>query len=327
MTDVFPLRLQWTLLLPWRTGYIERIQSPSTAGFDPRDIIKKALPNDAPLEVTGVIPRLKDGGAFVRLSHPETVSSIDLEHKIRNYLKETVVKPWWNPFAQVHMHVVRGRPWVEDLFRPPSSRLKIEFMPPAIGSEAMELSQEVLYSVFRPYGKLREIYPQPADSKVLPKYATLDFSVTRRAIMAKNCLHGFTVAEENEAKTALAKLRITYERKQKTNWIKDWLVNHPRITIPIMAALIAAITVAVFDPYVDRSNRVMLITNCIIASVPFSSKHTFHAYFTFLIPSSTNGSSCAPTTSLHSHVSATTSPAWRPSGTTAKPTSSRFKPG
>jgi len=240
--------LQWTLLLPWRTGYIERIQSPSSAGFDPREIIKKALPDDAPLDITGVIPRLRDGGAFVRLSHPEATSSEDLEHKLKNYLKKTPVKPWWNPFVRVRMQLVRGRPWVEDLYRPPSARLKVEFMPPAVRAEALELSQETLYSIFRPYGKLREIYPQPADSKVLPRYALLDFSNTRRAIMAKNCLHGFLATEENEAKTALARLRISYERKERTNWIKDWLFSHPRITIPIMAALIAAFTVAVFDP-------------------------------------------------------------------------------
>jgi hypothetical protein len=34
----------------------------------------------------------------------------------------------------------------------------------------------------------------------------------------------------------------------KTHWIWDWLMNHPRVVIPAVAALVATATVAVFDP-------------------------------------------------------------------------------
>jgi hypothetical protein len=43
-------------------------------------------------------------------------------------------------------------------------------------------------------------------------------------------------------------LKITYERRYKGAWLIDWLFSHPRIVIPALAALIAAITVIVFDP-------------------------------------------------------------------------------
>lgn len=35
---------------------------------------------------------------------------------------------------------------------------------------------------------------------------------------------------------------------KRTNVVKDWLVSHPRITIPLLAAIFAGITYAVFDP-------------------------------------------------------------------------------
>lgn len=145
-------------------------------------------------------------------------------------------------------NLVKGRPWVEDLFRLPSSRLKVEFVPSEPGAEAAELSQEQLYEFFRPYGKLTDIQPQPQDSKILPRYAYLDFAAIPRATMARNCMHGYRVAEAEGGGKMGTVLRLTYERRYKTHWIRDWLFNHPRIVIPILAALIAGITVAVFDP-------------------------------------------------------------------------------
>jgi hypothetical protein len=41
---------------------------------------------------------------------------------------------------------------------------------------------------------------------------------------------------------------LTYEKKQRAGWFKDWLLSHPRILIPLVAALVAGISVLVFDP-------------------------------------------------------------------------------
>lgn len=46
----------------------------------------------------------------------------------------------------------------------------------------------------------------------------------------------------------LAKLKLSYEAKRKTSWFTDWIFGHPRISIPIFAALLATFTVAIFDP-------------------------------------------------------------------------------
>lgn len=68
------------------------------------------------------------------------------------------------------------------------------------------------------------------------------------AIMARNCMHGYIVGEAEGGGKKGTLLRLKYERKIKAHWIRDWLVNHPRIVIPIVAALVAGITVAIFDP-------------------------------------------------------------------------------
>lgn len=132
--------------------------------------------------------------------------------------------------------------------RYPKSRLKIEFIPKDPGGEVAELSQENLFALFRKYGKIADIISQPSDSKVLPKYAYLDYAFTRDAIMARNCLHGIMVPEDVGGGKTGTKLRLSYEDKARAHHMWDWLSNHPRIVIPIIAALLAGITVIVFDP-------------------------------------------------------------------------------
>lgn len=137
-------------------------------------------------------------------------------------------------------------------------------MPTSPGLPVAELSQETLYSLFRRYGKLAEITSQASDSKVLPRFAYIDFATLRQSIMARNCMHGFTVGEAAGGGQAGTVLRLSYERRVATNYIREWLVNHPRFVIPALAALVATVTVAIFDPvrtffiraHVDHSFRI-----------------------------------------------------------------------
>lgn len=224
---------------------MKRVSGPSTSKSDPLNIIKESK---SPINVTEVLPRLKEGGAFVKFTYGSGASATDVEKTLKEYMKKESIRPWWSPFQRMRANLVHGKPWVEDLYRLPSTRLKVEFLPAEPGLEAAELGQEQLYSFFRPYGKLADIISQPADSKVLPKYALLEFAGTTRAVMAKNCLHGLLIPESQGGGKTGTLLRLSYEAKVKTNWMKDWLFGHPRIVIPILAALVAAITVAIFDP-------------------------------------------------------------------------------
>lgn len=231
---------------------IKRLNNPRIATADPLSIIQRSIPAKAPIKVTEILPRLKEGGAFVKFSHDPGITASEIEGTLKKYLKEKPVKPWFSPFTRVKTFLVHGKPWVEDLYRFPSSRLRVEFIPTAPGGEAAELSQETLYSMFRRYGKLADIVSQPTDSKVLPKYAVLNFLRIRQAIMAKNCMHGILVPSAEGGGKAGTVLKLLYEPKVKAHWIRDWLVNHPRFVIPVLAALIATFTVAVFDPYVNH---------------------------------------------------------------------------
>ncbi|PVH99625.1 hypothetical protein DM02DRAFT_656180 [Periconia macrospinosa] len=217
--------------------------SPSITGTEPSTIIRNAAKRSSiSVKATETLWRLKEGGAFVKFTHDGGVSTSDVEKVLKQYLNDQPVKPWWSPWRGMNVSLVKGRPWVEDLFHLPTPRLRVEFVARKPGVEPIELSQEQLYELFRPYGKLNDIVVQPSDSKVLPKFAYLDYAEMRTAVMARNCLHGFVVEETG------TRLRLKYERKIKAHWIRDWIVNHPRIVIPILAAIVAGITVAIFDP-------------------------------------------------------------------------------
>lgn len=251
---MFPLKLQWLNRIPYfnaeraLTNSLSRVNHPDLALADPSSIIKRALPDKLPLTVTQVLPRLREGGAFVKFRHDEGISTTELENTLKSYLQEKPLKPWFNPFQRVRAFLVRGKPWIEDLYRVPSPRVKVEFLPTSPETSAAELTQETLYSLFRRYGKISEIAPQPSDSKVAPRYAYIDFSRIRFATVAKNCMHGYVVPAEEGGGKAGTLLKLSYESKGKPHWIRDWITGHPRIVIPLVVALLTALSVAVFDP-------------------------------------------------------------------------------
>jgi len=235
--------------IPLLNGRLEKLHHHMVTGIDLRKIIENASSQaNISIQATDTLPRMKEGGAFVKFVHDGSTPTSEVEKVLKQYLKEKPIKPWWSPWRRMRVNVVKGRPWVEDLFRLPTPRLRVEFIPPEPGAEAVELSQEQLYSFFRQYGKLNDIVVQPPDSKILPKFAYLDYAALPNAIMARNCMHGYLVDGAEGGGKLGTLLRLKYEQKIKAHWIRDWLVNHPRIVIPILAAIVAGITVAVFDP-------------------------------------------------------------------------------
>ncbi|TPX09964.1 uncharacterized protein E0L32_008811 [Thyridium curvatum] len=251
--NLFPLKLSSFLSRPWRTDQdltelLRRFESSTLGMMNPINMVKRAIPGDLPIKVTEIVPRLKDGGAFVKFNHPADVTAAEIESNLSQRLREKPLKPWFSPFRGVQAGLVNGVPWLEDLYRFPKSRVKVEFVPSEPGNDAVELSQEGLYSMFRKYGMIGEIISQPFDSKAVPRYAYLDFVLVRDAIMARNCMHGFVVPESLGGGKNGTKLRLSYEQRVKPHHIWEWLTSHPRIVIPIIAALLATVTVAIFDP-------------------------------------------------------------------------------
>lgn len=251
--NIFPLKLSSWLMRPWKTDHevsdvLKRFESSSLGVLEPIRLVKTAIPEDLPIKVTEILPRLKDGGAYVKFRYDSSTTAAEIEAKLTKRLKENPIKPWFSPFRRVNARLVQGTPWLEDLYRYPTSLLKVEFVPPTPGLSPEELSEETLYSLFRKYGKIADIIPQPADSKVTPRYAQLGFPVVGDAIMARNCMHGFIVNETLGGGNNGTKLRLSYEKRVKAHSIWNWITNHPRIVIPVVAALIAGLSVVIFDP-------------------------------------------------------------------------------
>ncbi|KAM0516061.1 hypothetical protein ACHAPE_005684 [Trichoderma viride] len=251
--NLFPIRLSSLLSRRVETDrhlsdLLKRFNSSSLGIMDPIQLVKRAIPKNLPIKVTEILPRLKDGGAFVKFEYDSSLNVSEIEAKLLKKLKEEPIKPWFNPFRGIRARTVRGVPWLEDLHRYPSQMLMVEFVPPEPGAAAEELPEEILYSLFRRYGKIADIIPQPADSKITPRYAQIGFPGMRDTIMARNCLHGFVVSSAQGGGKNGTKLRLSYVQKEKAHSIWNWLTTHPRIVIPIVAALIAGVSVVIFDP-------------------------------------------------------------------------------
>ncbi|KAF7719239.1 Uncharacterized protein PECH_004833 [Penicillium ucsense] len=253
LNNIFPQRLQWFLRGPLShvqplAGIMKKINRPDIAASDPESIARFACPKSLGLEVREVIPRYKEGGAFIKYARKPNTSDEEVRATVQEHLKQNPIRPWYSPLQSSEVDRVQGRPWIEDMARIPSQTLRVEFLPDSAEGKGVELTQETLYTLFRPFGKLLTIQPQPSDSKVEPRYAIVRFSRPRFAVMARNCMHGFVLNEAEGGGKSGTRFKINYDRKIKFSVIKDWLMNHPRIVIPAFAALLATLTVIIFDP-------------------------------------------------------------------------------
>ncbi|KAK6521173.1 mitochondrial escape protein 2 [Arthrobotrys conoides] len=220
-------------------------------------LIKNSIPTDFPVKINQIIPRVKEGGAFVKFVKPANTTDREVEQRMRDSLEQKKIRPWYSPFGQVRCFLVEGRPWLEDLQRFPAARLKVEF-------EGPDVSPEELYTRFRRFGRLIDINPLPKDSKELPRYTYLTFWKIRSAASARNCLHDLKIKTADGKET---QLRILYSRTVKAHTIRKWILDHPKIVLPIILAVIAAIAIAVFDPI-----RTFFIEAHITHSLDFGSK-------------------------------------------------------
>ena len=148
------------------------------------DRIKTHMPKDTGhgFRVESVEAREKDGGAFVRCSYiPDSTvaggqadtSLQDIRKRVTQYYDSLGERPWYS-WRTSRAHLVMGRPWREDIMnRFPSPTLRLEFQ------DGPELSQEQVYELCRPYGRIRDLEPQPASNKDVPRFANVTFTSIR----------------------------------------------------------------------------------------------------------------------------------------------------
>ncbi|RIB02871.1 RNA12 protein [Gigaspora rosea] len=188
-------------------------------------------------KVESIEPRKKEGGMFVNFSFradPKLKESAleEIENHIKEHLTENKLVPWFN-FQPNKAYIVEGEPFIEDLVqRYPASRLRVEFKGPDIQIES-------LFYTFRKYGLIRDITLQES-AKEPPRFAMIIYSSMRSAASARNCVHGKIINS--------TKLNIFYEQPLKSNLIYNWMVAHPRISVPLIAAIVAGVSYIIFDP-------------------------------------------------------------------------------
>lgn len=187
---------------------------------------------------------MKDGGAFVYFNYfpgEDPAHAIrHIELTLQKHIDDMNIRPWYS-WQKAHIFLVKGQPWMEDMYRFPYQRLRVEF-------EGPDVPQEELYNYFRTYGKIADIVPQPSSNKDTPRFAVVQYTHMRSATAARNCLHGIKISPTGEDTGPMTRLNIFYERPLKAHVIREWITTHPRITIPLVAALLASFTYLVFDP-------------------------------------------------------------------------------
>ena len=72
---------------PWKTDkditdLMKRFESSSLGIMEPIRMVKAAIPKDTSMKVTEILPRLKDGGAFVKFQHAASIDVFKIEGEI-----------------------------------------------------------------------------------------------------------------------------------------------------------------------------------------------------------------------------------------------------
>lgn len=84
IVDLFPLKLATILTGRWQadrdlTGVLQRSETRALGLLDPVRLVKGAIPDGLPIRVTEILPRLKDGGAFVKFEHGPDIDPSEIE--------------------------------------------------------------------------------------------------------------------------------------------------------------------------------------------------------------------------------------------------------
>ncbi|KAG1819493.1 RNA12 protein-domain-containing protein [Suillus subaureus] len=185
-------------------------------------------------------PYQKDGGIFVRFTYTARDNQNALE-TLQTDLQLEATKhgglPSWSGLNYCNIWLVKGEPFLEDMYRYPSGIVHVSFQGP-------DVPEEALYSLFRPCGRILNITaPTPVPAGTL-RSSDILFHRVRSATVARNTIHGYTFSSGGGTTC----LRTVYQRPIQAHAIRDWLTSHPRIVLPIIFFLLGTLTYTIFDP-------------------------------------------------------------------------------
>lgn len=194
-------------------------------------ILNYASPPSNPihgLELRSTIPIKRDGGVFATFLVPPNYTIAEVNAMIQKNTQEESSKSWFSFLTKATAFPVKGVPWIEDLRRLPSNSILVKF-------EGGFLTEEEVYALFRRYGTIIDLTPNPKEMTYSIRYRSF-----RGGICAKNCVSGMEVHN--------SVIHVQYQQLAQGHMIRDFFVNHTRIAVPLLLALLSIVAVIVFDP-------------------------------------------------------------------------------
>ncbi|KAF8208542.1 exonuclease [Mycena galopus ATCC 62051] len=187
-------------------------------------------------------PHHKDGGVmcgFEFMANDEEAALKTIEAELKAETEKHGGLPSWVKGDGSRCWLVKGKPWIEDMRRYPTTFLRVTFDGP-------DILEDRLYEILRPYGTIRDIrepFPAPPGSL---RSASVVFNHVRSAAIARNAVYGLEVYA-TRAKTP-TRLLITYAHPLDGHKIRDFIERHPRLVFPILLFLLGSLAITIFDP-------------------------------------------------------------------------------
>ncbi|KAI9342494.1 RNA12 protein-domain-containing protein [Zopfochytrium polystomum] len=236
--NVFPIKLlRWDPRHYFVKRYADSLKSVAKQTLIPPTT---TFPPTATFTYVGSVSSIKEGGLLMRFKYEggDVEEAYDV---IRKHVDGGSLRSSFN-FGAIRAFVVNGKPFIEDLGSSiASSRIRVEC------TGGAPLSVQELYNEFREFGKIEDITIQP-ETKDSPRYGHIQFWKVRSATSARICMHG--------KKVGTTMLSVSYEPALKRGSIWKYIQDHPRISIPVILAIVAFISFIVFDPL-----RVFFVTS------------------------------------------------------------------
>ncbi|KAJ3100473.1 mitochondrial escape protein 2 [Phlyctochytrium planicorne] len=186
------------------------------------------------------IANVKEGGVLLHFTY-EGKSLEEAFDVIKNHIESKGLRSSFN-FGKINPYLVKGEPFVEDIQSSvPTSRLRVEFSGPAP-------HQQALFAEFRPFGKIEDISLVQVPGKEVKTVAHIQFQKIRAAAAARTCLQS--------RKIGPSIITVEYEPPLIRNYVFNFVKDHPRISLPIILGILAALSIIIFDPL-----RIFFVTN------------------------------------------------------------------